>query len=114
MTENEIIKSQAAEIERLKKENDHRKNIITLLEQDIADRDDMLQRKVEDVYADFMNDYKIMKDELDALYDKGVEQRKEIDRLRAALKKYGDTLKERVKGIYLDENVLAEIIDELV
>lgn len=40
-----------------------------LLEQDIADRDKMLESKVEEVYAEFMTDYKIMREEWQAALD---------------------------------------------
>lgn len=87
-----LINRQAKQLEKLKQENDHRKNVITLLEQDVADRDDMLKRKVEEVYADFMNDYKIMSDELNTLYDKNVTHQKDIGRLRTILEKIPQTI----------------------
>lgn len=43
--------------------------MIQLLEGDIADRDKMLEGKVEDVYADFMRDYKCMREELEGAYE---------------------------------------------
>ena len=53
-------------------EVDKLKVMIHLLEQDIADRDKMLESKVEEVYADFMRDYKCMREELE---DKATEGR---------------------------------------
>ena len=49
--------------------------MIHLLEQDIADRDKMLESKVEEVYAEFMRDYKCMREELE---DKATEVAEEI------------------------------------
>jgi len=84
-----LINRQKAEIERLQKtgasairrlietkgkadkELDKLKGVINLLERDIADRDKMLEGKVEEVYADFMQDYRIMRDELEDLLDSG-------------------------------------------
>ena len=40
-----------------------------LLEQDIEDRDKMLESKVEEVYPEFMKDYGLMREELDACYE---------------------------------------------
>lgn len=77
-----------------------------LLEQDIADRDEMLKQKVEVVYEDFMKDYKCILEENEGLYNELAEQRKPV-------KEYVEKLKERTKGILLDESTLAEIIDEV-
>ena len=52
--------------------------IIHLLQQDIADRDKMLEQKVEEVYADFMLDYKAMREELDGCYEDLDELRKKV------------------------------------
>ena len=49
-----------------------------MLEQDIADRDKKLESKVEEVYADFMHDYKIMRDELDECYAENTELQKKM------------------------------------
>ena len=40
-----------------------------VLNQDIEDRDAMLERNVEEVYPEFMKDYKAMKEELAAVYE---------------------------------------------
>lgn len=56
-----------------------------LLEQDIADRDEMLKQKVEVVYADFMKDYECLKEELDGVYKELAELRAEIERLQKAI-----------------------------
>ena len=56
-----------------------------LLEQDIADRDEMLKQKVEVVYADFMKDYECLKEELDGVYKELTEERAETERLQKTL-----------------------------
>ena len=57
------------EIVKLQSEIRGLKAINKLLESDAEDYKRLLECKVEDVYADFMADYKIMRDELDGLYD---------------------------------------------
>lgn len=49
-----------------------------LLERDIADRDEMLKKKVEEVYPEFMRDYKAMEQELDDLYKELAEIEEDI------------------------------------
>ena len=56
--------------------------IIKMLEGDVEDRDRMLEAMVEDVHADFMRDYKYMKEELDAAYDEMAFLRNERDEAR--------------------------------
>ena len=63
-----------------KSEVEKLKVINKLLEQDIADRDEMLESKVEEVYADFMRDYKCMREELDGLYDEYSNIKSEVAR----------------------------------
>lgn len=83
----DLINRQRAEIKRLQKlgasvtrrmvkvkaeankELDKLKGVINLLARDIADRDKMLEGKVEEVYADFMRDYKEIRAELEDLLD---------------------------------------------
>ena len=62
-----------------KSEVENLKVINKLLEQDIADRDKMLESKVEEVHEDFMRDYKCMREELEGLYDELTELRNERD-----------------------------------
>ena len=50
---------------RQKDEIETQKCVIRLLEEDIAYRDKMLESKVEEVYAEFMRDYKAMREELE-------------------------------------------------
>ena len=64
-------------VKRMEEELDKYKVIIALLEQDIADRDKMLEQKVEEVYADFMRDYKCMREELDGVYEELAELKDE-------------------------------------
>lgn len=57
------------EIKRLTEELESKNGVIKLLENDIESRDKMLEAKVEDVYAEFMQDYKLMREELDGAYE---------------------------------------------
>lgn len=66
-------------IKRLQSEVERYKAVNKLLEQDIADLHAEREKRVEAVYADFMQDYKIMRDELNECYD-------ENGRLREALR----------------------------
>lgn len=52
----------------LSEEVDKYKVVNHLLERDIADRDEMLKKKVEEVYPEFMRDYKCMEEELDGYH----------------------------------------------
>ena len=52
-------------IDRLEDEIAHKNGIIRLLEKDIEDLHKALEKRVEDVYEDFMKDYKLMREELD-------------------------------------------------
>lgn len=67
------VAEREANVKAFTEELDKRKVMIRLLERDIADRDKMLEAKVEEVYADFMRDYKCMREELDGLYDEYAE-----------------------------------------
>ena len=60
-------------VKTLQEELKYKEGIIKLLEQDIEDRDKMLEAKVEDVYADFMQDYKLLREELDGAYKENAE-----------------------------------------
>lgn len=57
---------------------EQQKIIMHLLQEDIADRDKMLEQKVEEVYADFMRDYKAMREELEGCYEDLDELRKKV------------------------------------
>lgn len=73
-----------------------------LLEQDIANRDEMLKQKVEVVYEDFMKDYKCILEENESIYNELAELRKEVERLEA----YNENLKSanaHVLGTLQDE-----------
>ena len=67
------VAEREANVKAFTEELDKYKVMIRLLESDIADRDKMLEAKVEEVYADFMRDYKCMREELDGLYDEYAE-----------------------------------------
>lgn len=64
------------EIEQLTEQLDASKVMIALLERDIADRDEMLEKKVEEIYPEFMRDYRAMREELEGLYAELAELRK--------------------------------------
>lgn len=66
------------EIEQLTEQLDTCKVMIALLERDIADRDEMLEKKVEEIYPEFMRDYRAMREELDGTYDELAELRERI------------------------------------
>ena len=66
----------------LTKENEKLSMFNKLLEQDIADRDEMLEKKVEEIYPEFMRDYKCMREELDGNYE---EMREIKERLKQAI-----------------------------
>jgi chromosome segregation ATPase len=66
-------------VEEQKTEIEHNKTIIKLLEMDIDGLQKELEQKVEDVYPGFMRDYKIMRDELNGLYDENADLREDND-----------------------------------
>lgn len=49
-----------------------------VLNQDIADRDKLLEKKVEEVYLEFMKDYKAMREELDGVYEELEETKRNL------------------------------------
>ena len=49
-----------------------------LLNQDIADRDALLEKKVEEVYPEFMQDYKAMREELNGVYEELEETKRNL------------------------------------
>lgn len=75
-SENDLFK---AEVEKLTV-------MVKLLEQDVADWQQIAESKVEEVYPEFMRDYKCMREELDGLYDEFHEARAEIKYLADILK----------------------------
>ena len=83
-----VMRDALALIKELTEENEMRSTIIQLLERDIADRDKMLESKVEEVYAEFMRDYKCMKEELEGMYEELAELRLERDELKRELEQY--------------------------
>jgi hypothetical protein len=97
-----VIAEQKEEIERYQCVN-------KLLEGDIEALNKALEKRVEDVYADFMQDYKIMRDELNGLYEENSHldgcakqsladyQKCEIE--NAELRKQVDELKEKSKKV---------------
>lgn len=80
-----VAKAYRSTITMLEVELDKYKVINKLLEGDIADRDKMLEQKVEEVYADFMRDYKCMREELDGTYEELAELKTKYDTLGDAL-----------------------------
>ena len=86
----DYFKSSEQKIEKLAKENDHLKNINTLLEQDLEDRDNMLKKKVEEIYPEFVKDYDCLREELDGCYE-------ELEALR------GTNESIRAKGVWVGE-----------
>lgn len=90
-------------IEKLKEELERYQVINKLLESDIADRDKMLEQKVEEVYPEFMRDYKCMREELDGVYEELAELRKERDAMMETLKKKTDGY--RTSCTIIDEEV---------
>lgn len=71
-----LIKSYRA----LKSERDELLGIKVILLKDLEERDQMLQKKVGEIYPEFMKDYQTMREELDELYS-------EVDRLEKELEK---------------------------
>lgn len=63
----EEIEFYRGKIGAMKERMKERDDVVRLLKQDIADRDKMLEAKVEEVYADFMRDYRQMREELEEL-----------------------------------------------
>lgn len=78
----DVSKAAAELIKKQKEKIDAYACINRLLEQDIADRDEMLKQKVEVVYADFMKDYECIKEENEGLYKELAELRAELERCR--------------------------------
>ena len=66
-----LINTQEQKIEDLTKANEVLRGVIGILESDVAERDKMLERKVEEVYPEFMRDYKQMREELTELQKEG-------------------------------------------
>ena len=92
-----MAKAYRSTITKLEEELDKYKVINKLLEADIADRDKMLEQKVEEVYADFMRDYRCMREELDGVYEELAELRTERDNLQKVLL----TVVEKKGDVYL-------------
>lgn len=105
-TDLRTIAEQKEEIERYQCVN-------KLLEGDIEELNKALEKRVEDVYADFMKDYKIMRNELNELYDENEQlkkdiQQKELLRQKAVL--YSE--EKHVKNAELQKQV-DELTEEL-
>lgn len=79
----EEIEQYRAKIRAMDDELDFRCGIVRLLEQDLKDRDAMLEQKVEVVYDDFMRDYKIMREELEGAWEELTEARAELEKIEA-------------------------------
>lgn len=115
-----ITRQQVAELQETancqKDEIETQKCVIRLLEEDIADRDKMLESKVEDVYVEFIRDYKAMREELEGCYE-------ELATARAkAFKELAKSVKKHTLPMFYDYicgekwryAVPVEIIDETV
>ena len=76
----EEIEQCRATIKKMEDELDRYRLANRLLMQDIADRDEMLEKKVEEVYPEFMRDYKCMKEELEGASEELAELKKERKR----------------------------------
>ena len=81
-------------IDRLEDEIAHKNGIIRLLEKDIEDLHKALEKRVEDVYEDFMKDYKLMREELDGASEENAELQKQVDELK---ERYLEESKERLE-----------------
>ena len=77
-SKNEVLKSERDNLERTLEETgeelkdaqaeiERKTGVIRLLEKDVAELHKERERRVEEVYADFMQDYKIMRDELNEI-----------------------------------------------
>ena len=77
-SENEVLKSERDNLERTLEETgeelkdaqaeiERKTGVIRLLEKDVAELHKERERRVEEVYADFMQDYKIMREELNEI-----------------------------------------------
>ena len=64
-------------IKELTDENEKLKMFNKLHEQDVEDMHKMLEKKVEEVYPEFMRDYQLMRDELDGAYEELKESRED-------------------------------------
>lgn len=74
------------EFKHLSEERDKLVGIKVLLLRDLEERDAMLLKKVEEVYPEFVKDYKSMEVDLGELYE-------EVDRLERELKDARDTIR---------------------
>ena len=79
----EEIEQYRARIRAMDDELDFRCGIVRLLEREVADRDAMLEQRVEVVYDDFMRDYKIMREELEGAWEELTEARAELEKIEA-------------------------------
>lgn len=106
-----ITRQQVAELQetanRQKDEIETQKCVIHLLEEDIADRDKMLESKVEEVYAEFMRDYKAMREELEGCCEEMATTRAEKDNLirtyaecqADVVKEFSESLKKHARSM---------------
>ena len=79
----EEIEQYRARIRAMDDELDLRCGIIRLLGREVANRDAMLEQRVEVVYDDFMRDYKIMREELEGAWEELTEARAELEKIEA-------------------------------
>lgn len=63
----------------LKSERDDLVGVKMLLLRDLEERDKKLEKKVEELYPEFINDYRVMQEELDAVYDERDKLEKELE-----------------------------------
>lgn len=82
------IEQYKAEIERLTEVIERYECVNKLLEMDIEDLHKEREKRVEEVYADFMKDYKIMRDELNELYDENSKLQQQNEELQCKVDDY--------------------------
>ena len=85
-------------IHRLQSENENLKAAVKIHVMDIDELHKEREKRVEEVYPDFMQDYKIMRDELNSTMSENAELQKQVDelkeRLRLAYEECEDELEE--------------------
>lgn len=63
------IESYRARIKWLEEDHNKLRVVNQLLEMDVADRDRLLEKKVEEIYPEFICDYQEMREELEGVYE---------------------------------------------
>lgn len=104
----EFTKKSKAEIERLK-------GFLSIFETVIAEQQEQVEKRVEEVYPDFMKEYKLAKNDLKESLDRESELQKQVDELTEVYKRmmnsgiYQQAVKDTAKEILQEtENLLHE------